>query len=621
MAGPTWLTVLPIGMAAALFWSLVGWPFARRCLPAGLPAAAVCPLLGWCIHTALAATVLRFTGFGFGAVAGTGVLVLLVAWAMHLSAKPPSAEPMPGWLPLLCGVIACLPAAAILPSQGAGGVRLAAPIFDHSKIAMVDAMLRLGVPPVNPFYGAPGVPAHLAYYWWWHASAAEIGRMVGVTGWTADAALTWFTAYATLMLMGGLGLAMGGRVVAGLSVGLALPGSIRPLTDGFGWLHRATGLGGWLDQASWAPQHVAAAGALVVAVLLLARGPSLAGLVALGCTVAAGFGASAWVGGIVGAVALPAAAWFVAPRGRGGLVWAALGWAGGAALLTLVLIAPLLRDQLAAARGGHLLAVAVYPSFTDAGALLNLAGFPLTLLVEFPALVLLGGFGLRSGRPGWQTGLIAAGLAGLAVCLVLRSTIENNDLGWRAVMPFVLVATPFAAAGAVRLWRRGLGALVYAVLAGGLGLMGTWAMLGTARGAPDAGFVQAAAVWREVRRLTGPADRVASDPRDAAAMTPWPANIGWALLADRSSCYSGWATAHPFAWVPAMALYATDVELRRVFDGAPAPGDLGDLAGRLHCAAALVTPGSEAWAHDPFAHDPGWRLLGSGAGWRLYGVR
>ena len=60
-------------------------------------------------------------------------------------------------------------------------MQFADPIFDHSKSAIVDAMARLGVPPVNPVFGEFGAPGRLAYYYLWHFSAAEVALTAGAT--------------------------------------------------------------------------------------------------------------------------------------------------------------------------------------------------------------------------------------------------------------------------------------------------------------------------------------------------------------------------------------------------------------------------------------------------------
>ena len=67
---------------------------------------------------------------------------------------------------------------------------LADPIFDHSKIAIIDAMARLGLPPVNPLFGETRRAVRLAYYYLWHFSAAELALVARRSGWEADIALT-----------------------------------------------------------------------------------------------------------------------------------------------------------------------------------------------------------------------------------------------------------------------------------------------------------------------------------------------------------------------------------------------------------------------------------------------
>jgi hypothetical protein len=57
---------------------------------------------------------------------------------------------------------------------------------------------------------------------------------------------------------------------------------------------------------------------------------------------------------------------------------------------------------------------------------------------------------------------------------------------------------------------------------------------------PDAKvFAEAPDSWSAARRYAGPAARIANNPRFLADLTPWPVNISWALLADRSSCFAG----------------------------------------------------------------------------------
>ena len=98
---------------------------------------------------------------------------------------------------------------------------LAGPIFDHSKVAIIDEMTRLGLPPGNPFFGEAGHDLPLAYYYLWHFSAAELALLPGVSGWEADIALSAFTAFSSVALMMGFAAWIGGRAAAGILGGAA----------------------------------------------------------------------------------------------------------------------------------------------------------------------------------------------------------------------------------------------------------------------------------------------------------------------------------------------------------------------------------------------------------------
>src|SRR5262245_28995970 len=187
------------------------------------------------------------------------------------------------------------PASGILPKISPEGVALADPIYDHAKIALVDEIVRAGVPPANPFLGTgDGSPGSIAYYYYWLFGGAQLALIAGVSGWNADVAATWFTAFASLALMCGLAFRLsGGRAAGALFVLVAAcGGSLRPLlTTLFGQnrtdaaLEPATGLAGWLFQTSWSPHHVASATAVVLSLILmdrLARAPSAGATVVLG---------------------------------------------------------------------------------------------------------------------------------------------------------------------------------------------------------------------------------------------------------------------------------------------------------------------------------------------------
>jgi hypothetical protein len=138
---------------------------------------------------------------------------------------------VPTWVYALAGLAACAPAVAVMPKFVADGVILAAPAFDHSKVAIIDEIARLGLPPGNPAFGEAGQPSRLAYYYLWHFSAATLALVAGASGWEADVALTWFAAFSSLLLMTGMAVWLGGRAAAFWTIPLSLAGSLRPILD------------------------------------------------------------------------------------------------------------------------------------------------------------------------------------------------------------------------------------------------------------------------------------------------------------------------------------------------------------------------------------------------------
>ena len=195
MASP--YNVFICALIAIAFWPLLGYALGRRLVPRVLAIGAA-PVIGWAVHSAATLPIYLLFGFSPFLVAGIGAICVLVA-GFSLS-QPSSADETEPTLTIPLGAfiaaaaVALIPAATILPKSSGDAVWLADATFDHAKIAIIDAMTRLGLPPVNPVFGEAGTPAHLAYYYLWHFSAAEIALITSMSGWEADIGLTWFTA-------------------------------------------------------------------------------------------------------------------------------------------------------------------------------------------------------------------------------------------------------------------------------------------------------------------------------------------------------------------------------------------------------------------------------------------
>ncbi len=643
-----------LGMAAALaVWTVVGLAVARAVLPQRVLHAPIAPALGWAVHSAATLPLFMLIGFNRITVAIVTLLSLAVAvyalWRQSGSLKHGTdviAVPWWAWVGAL--ILALASASAILPKFADGGVALAAPIFDHAKVAMVDEMIRLGLPPGNPFFGEEGLPSRLVYYYLLHFSAAGIALLLGIGGWEADAALTWFSAFASLMLMIGVATWLSGRRLAALlALLVCATGSLRwllayvPGIDSV--IIPATGFAGWLFQTAWVPQHIASASCVVLAMLLLSelvRRESVALLATFVLVVVAGVGSSTWVGGVTFAVA---AIWI------GGVLLAnaepqqrlpLLGRFAIAAIGAVVLAAPILYDQIAAMGtrgGGSPVLLQTYEVLGEffppmLRQLLDMPAFWLVLLViEVPAIYLTGVYAmlqltrtLDPDRKRVATILIHLAGASLAVSWLMVSTIGgNNDLGWRAVLPACLVLTVFAVAGLVQWLGTRLRLAIAGFVAIALGLPSGIDILSYnvtgSRDPADAAFAATPELWAAVRRHAGPADRVANNPLFLASMTPWPINISWALLSNRRSCYAGHDFALPFIPLPRPRLRAIDAQFNRVFSGDGWPDDLRELATKYGCKVVVVTALDGAWTRDPFTTSEHWRLVESSAqGWRIY---
>jgi hypothetical protein len=648
MASP--LNAVLCAVVAAAFWTLLGYALARHLLPRVLALGAA-PVIGWAVFSATTLPIFILIGFAPLAVIAIAALFAVIG-GVSLRARPamgdtaPAPE-IPPWAFLAAALLALVPAAAILPKFSATGVHLAAPIFDHSKIAIIDAMTRQGLPPINPVICA----GRLAYYYLWHFSAAELALPLRISGWEADIGLTWFTAFASLTLMMGVAVWLSKCSGAALWViifaaATSLRTTLSMIFGGYGlepFLAPPSGFAGWLFQSAWVPQHLMSASCVVTAMLLIvqyAQRQSLAVLLTLVLIVVAGFESSTYVGGVTFAIAALAAAPIllagIEPSRR---LQFAIGLVAAAAL-AICLAAPFIRDQFAAvaARGGG--APIGIHHFDVLGELfppplrriLDAPTYWLILLpIEFPATFIAGIFALavtlRRARPSPEKTATAAfaalAAAGLCASWLLVSTLgDNNDLSLRAVLPAAMILIVATAAGMTRTPRRM--SIVVTALAGiVLSLPDTAAMIrSNIAGMPQPDgkvFAQAPELWSAVRRYASGSARVANNPLFLQDLTPWPANMSWASLANRSSCFAGRELALAFAPLPPDRRDAINAQLVRVFGGKGDADDVGDLAKEYGCDVVVVVPQDGAWNSDPFAASSEYRLAENRDGqWRIY---
>jgi hypothetical protein len=654
MASPS--SAVLCAVVALVFWTALGFPVVCRLLPRSL-ALPFAPLAGWAMHSVVALPVFFVVPFSGIAIVGVALLALAAAW--YAARFVPACEErdparVPSWAYLAAALLAVTVAAAILPKHVGDAVILSDQVFDHAKVAMVDDMARLGLPPGNPFIAHDGSAGRLTYYYLLHFSAAELTRLLPVNGWEADIAMTFFAAFTSLAAMMGLAVRFAGRAsAAGWVVAVAASSSSRVLLVGlFGgpaldaWFQAPGGFGDWLFQAPWSPQHLIATSCVLFAVLTmnrLAARPAVATAVVLALTFAAAFESSTWVGGIVLPLVVVVVAPLVVLRGAKGhrtkfvallVLAAAASVAFAWSFLVDQYASSVLRDQgfPVALHPAEVLGPRVPESLRglfDAPAFWLLM-LPVAMSAAYiPGVIVLfrslSGRGEAAARTPTAHAFAAVGLVALAIAWLLASTIAvNNDLGWRAALLGCAVLIVFAAVGLAR-WmatrQRGLVALALIALVVGL----PEAVLQIARNVtghaqPEGRFfAEMPALWSRVRAHTAIDERVANNPRGFEHMTPWPVNIAWSLLADRRSCYAGWELTQVFTAIPHDRLRAIDDRFVRVFAGEGSADDVRQMADEYDCAAVVITAHDGAWAKDPFAISPSYVLVEEDSTrWRIY---
>jgi hypothetical protein len=641
---------------ATILWTCIGFSLSSQLMPRSL-AWPMAPIIGWAVHSALAFPVFCFVGMTRTAVIAVTMFSLIAglsaSWRMLSGHSVAYSGRAAFWSVAGAAMLAAAVMAMVIPQITAGGVSLTNTIFDHAKVAMIDDMARLGVPAGNPFFGESDGMIRLSYYYLWHFSAAEIAVLTGLGGWNADAGLTWFTAFASLMLMMGLARWLSGRAVAaGWVLLIATSFAIRPILSQIFGEHNVnavtgwpSGFGAWLFQAAWAPQHLASASCVVIAIFLLielAKRQSVLLVAVFSLMAAAAFQSSTWIGGVtfplvaaaVGALMLSR----LAPRDRRRFV-VSVAVAGALAIL---IASPFIYDQFrASALRADGAPIGIKP-FTVLGeetpesisVWLDVPVYwTLFLFAEYAAfypagIIMIAWLGRDRILPHAQRifvaplGLLA--IVSLAVGSMLESRLGgNNDLAWRGVVPAVLVLIVFTAAGLARYLRTM--PRLYAVLIVGfaalgcfVGIKNIYSNIGVPYNPPSPLFADSARMWSAVRKHAGDDERIANNPLSFGDMTPWPINISWALMANRRSCYAG-ADYGPFAPRMRLGRSAVDDQFKRIFAGQAEAGDLDQLVNQYNCKVAVVTPQDGAWSSDPFASSPLYRLVEAEPdGWRIY---
>ena len=145
-------------------------------------ALPLAPALGWAVQNALALPIFFLLRFSQTNIAVISILAIGISLAAiwRGSVREPTIT-LPWWAYTIAAVLALAPALAVLPKSRLGdGVALAGPMFDHAKLAMIDDMARMGLPPGNPFFGESGDRLPYYYLWYFGTTSSHAGSASAV---------------------------------------------------------------------------------------------------------------------------------------------------------------------------------------------------------------------------------------------------------------------------------------------------------------------------------------------------------------------------------------------------------------------------------------------------------
>ena len=675
---------------ATVFFSIAGIAACRALGVSGgektmLGRWMMAPALGLSLYTPFAFLILSLIGFS--------VAKVLITWAIFTGSALAVATLRPrittgllfpeitnrhaAMLIVLAMLWGMMPASLIYPFPDNGALYTNTPLADHVKIAFTDAIVREGMPLKNPFYAPAGKRILLSYSYGFYLAGAFVKSICHSTGWSTEVAMTWFAAMAMVLFLAAIASAIAGSAAGGFwlvmvsAIGFC-SFRVLPLILGTqcGWLIGVLehGLEVLVVQLSWAPQHTVAA--LAVIVLLWLCSAVLAEttvwkrwIVAIALAAAAGFEDSSWVGGVALAAAVPilllSAALLRLPR-KHYLRFAAT--IASAVLVCAGMIVPLLRTYLAGKQQGRQdrpIALAIFPTtlleqcLSLHGVSLSLArivlfwvhllplSFGVAYLVGLPALIWI--IPRSLGERTFKAVALAATIGFLLVSQFIKSTIRENDLGWRAVNVPVMFLSIFAAVAIADLLnpRTNAGAryltrwippravsipIALALLT--LGLFSTGAWVGIPRPQADQtaeqlqmheAFAHQQDAWRAVRHWTKKNDLVQANPNAFSKLPPWSISLPFHLFADRSCAYSCEGTGKTYAFRYSWEENTRQGELvASIFSANPKRSAIQKVRQDLNVKALLVTPADPVWKSQAIEKSGVYRLAAATADYRVF---
>ena len=241
---------------------------------------------------------------------------------------------------------------------------------------------------------------------------------------------------------------------------------------------------------------------------------------------------------------------------------------------------------------------------------------------------------------------IGSTLGFLLIVQFIKSTIHNDDIGWRGVLVPVMLLLVWSAIALTELmncqtiptmrwrfnalfmrWRFTILSLVIVGLT--LGILSSirlWQFPDPSYRQPDAntlalhqGFLRQQQAWTKVREYAEPSDRVQSNPDGYATLTPWPATLPYALFADRAIAYANveYATVYAYRYDRTKNIQQYQL-IQNIFSAQPTESALRTLRDTLKVKVLLVDKFDAVWHSTAIESSGFYQLVYQEADFKIY---
>ncbi|EPL8002907.1 hypothetical protein PQE34_000741 [Klebsiella aerogenes] len=535
---------------------------------------------------------------------------------------------------ILCLILSFVVSSTVYLKINGNEFLYSTPIFDHMKVAIINSIKRDGLPIKNPFMLTSPNNEEIHYYYLWFLSAANISLLTNISGWAADIVLTFITSLTSLFVVCGLIKENSSGKLSTYVIGIfSLFGSqivtyVDRLTQGqiFDYISREHPIESWITQASWVPQHLMAASVVITScyfIFSINKDSRWINSLVISMLISTGVGSSTWVGGVTFAVISIFLFTFNLIEKKSEWKFILSKWAF-IACMAIIISMPLLINQISAAKPTGVFPIGIhsYNASSSGNSLSNILTFLILFIPLYLPTVALGIVLTCIPKKSFSCSqtfiLFIIAICSILTSMLLKSQIANNDLGWRAIIPAVLVSSSLIAISLERLKREAITCVSLIVIA-----ISIPSAIDFSKNLLQGNYrndnVAIISSFLDITNNTEPADRLLINPRKFEGHDIFDGNVLPSIIIDRNSCFTNLSYAYAFSnqWGESIGYYWN--ALKEFYAGYASDEDLEKMK-KLKCTKLVVLPGDGIWNKFPYKNSE-WVLTIDKKDYKIYTQR